>query len=254
MTWSEDFNKMWWSVWQVGADEGSLELHRFTTHFERCMLTEQSESIVPAKAGAKCISALVTCWTRDAMHHFLGQPQNGARERAEKNSKQHFCASFVRLTIINKSFVVFMPFFLCVKRPRLYFRFIIHVCASLESGRIWIRKEKKCPKCLGSWKTWLEAEEVTTVNGNKRRVWVYVRLKEIAIDRFDLSRHCCLWIKLLLKLFDSFQGEDAELLPSRRLFTHPFWTSKVKAVAKSSLESVSKPRLPITPIRFSCLW
>lgn len=189
-------------------------------------------------------------------HASFSRPAAEWRTERRKTQKQHFCASFVRLTIINKSFVVFMPFFLCVKRPRLYFRFIIHVCASLESERIWIRKEKKCPKCPEYWKTWLEAEEVTAVNGNKRRVWVYVRLREIAIDRFDLSRRCCcrLWIKVLLKLFDSFQGEDAELLPSWRLFTHPFWTSKVTAVAKSSLESVSKPRLPITPIRFSCLW
>lgn len=35
--------------------------------------------LFPLRPQQKCISALVTCRTRDAMHHFLGRPQNGER-------------------------------------------------------------------------------------------------------------------------------------------------------------------------------
>lgn len=91
------------------------------THFERCMLTEQSESIVPAKAavaaGAKCNSALVTCRTRDAMHHFLGQPQNGAEKNSNTAFLCIFCAPYNNKQIV----CTFMPFSCVLNDPDFIF-------------------------------------------------------------------------------------------------------------------------------------
>lgn len=57
---------------------------------------------------------------RYAVHHFTDCMEIN-RNEAEPTSTQlsafHFCAAFVRLTIINKSFVVFFTF--CVKRPQV---------------------------------------------------------------------------------------------------------------------------------------
>lgn len=111
MTWSEEFKK-WCSAWQVderalmGAHLNCLALPHISS-VQAAVAVAQSASIVCGKTTESPTFALViaTCRTiRYASFYWLTAWI--LTERGRREETKHFCASFVRLTTINKSFVV----------------------------------------------------------------------------------------------------------------------------------------------------
>lgn len=146
MTWSRDLKKlkMWCSAWQVDLRVSwehlnCIACHTHLLHARCCNAVEQSESIVHWAAAERSETEKICCdhkeWICSRYYNVSDDMLCIILLTQCMNVRRAFLSPFVRLTTINKSFVVFLRFVL--NDPDFYFYFSVHYSFMLHALFLW---------------------------------------------------------------------------------------------------------------------
>lgn len=129
---------------QTKGLSGAFKLHRFATHFERYWRHNRSP-LFPQRLQLWPRQNAILLWLRVGREMpciiFSASRRMRRGNKRRKTQTQHFCASFVRLTIINKSFVVLC--LSCVLNdPDFIFGSLSMFVHLLKSGNLNTKGEK----------------------------------------------------------------------------------------------------------------